>query len=356
MVKLVKFVDRYTGPIFVLINKLFSFLFRGKNTKKRILVVKLWALGDSVLTLVLIKALKKFYPKAEISVLVRSRNKSIYEGINYIDNIYYIKDVWKMIRKYDLVFDCEPYLNISAIISRKIGKNTVGFSHGIRALLYDYKVKFNKKQHMVQNYLDMLRVLGHKFDTERLETLSAGDSKKVDKFLKENKIKKLAGITVGAAESATESRMWPIERYAIIADYLTRKGFDILFVGSPGEKKIIDKCRRLMKGNSYASYEHFGLEDTISLISRCKIFVSNDTGPMHIAAAQGVKTIGLFGANTPVLWGPYGKANISIYKKAKCSPCIDNTKGLMPKCNNNNKCIRAISVDDVEKAVDKILN
>ncbi len=78
---------------------------------------------------------------------------------------------------------------------------------------------------------------------------------------------------------------------------------------------------------------------------------------MHIAAAQGVKTIGLFGPNTPVLWGPYGKGNISIYRPPLCSPCIDNTKGRMPECYNEiyQKCMKDISVDEVFSNFEKLV-
>jgi len=75
---------------------------------------------------------------------------------------------------------------------------------------------------------------------------------------------------------------------------------------------------------------------------------------MHIAAAQQVKTIGLFGPETPVIFAPYGKDNISIYKGVECSPCIKIYKGSYIRCKDN-KCMKAISVEDVLKAVRKII-
>ena len=85
------------------------------------------------------------------------------------------------------------------------------------------------------------------------------------------------------------------------------------------------------------------------------MLISNDTGPMHIAAAQGVKTIGLFGPNLPIRWGPFGKWNIAVYKKGVCSysPCINVHKGEVPECRfgEDNKCMKAIKVEDVLKYV-----
>lgn len=352
-VGLIKSIDKSLGPLAILPMMLLKFSRMIKI--KKILIIRLWALGDSVITLVMLKALEKAFPKAEIYVLAQDRNRVVYENNPRIKKIYSLGQM--RFHDFDLVFDCEPYLNISAIIARYVGKKVVGFNHGFRAKLYDKKIAFNKKQHMVENYLDMIRVLGFKHDTDKLEKLmiKKNDMKLVENVLKKNKIKKIAGLTVGAAESATSSRMWPLDRFAKIGDHLSESGYTVFFVGSPGESAIIEKCQSLMKSKSFASYKFFNISQVIGLIEKCSIFISNDTGPMHIAAAQGVPTIGLFGANTPTLWGPYGKGNISIYHKEKCSPCIDNSRGLMPDCPYDNKCIKAISVDEVKKAIDKII-
>jgi len=82
---------------------------------------------------------------------------------------------------------------------------------------------------------------------------------------------------------------------------------------------------------------------------------------MHVAAAQGVKTIGLFGPNLPVRWHPFGRRNISLYKKVGCSPCINTHLGQVPECKweidskEYKKCMNKITVDDVMKAVGKIV-
>ena len=93
------------------------------------------------------------------------------------------------------------------------------------------------------------------------------------------------------------------------------------------------------------------LREFFAFIEKCNLVVSNDTGVMHIAAAQGVKTIGLFGPNLPVRWGPFGKGNISLYKGEVCkfSPCINVHKGEVPECRfgDDNKCMKEINVEDV---------
>jgi heptosyltransferase II len=353
-VNLIKFIDKYVGPGIIYPWYILSKFNKPKNNNiEKILIIKLWALGDSVITLVLIKALSILYPKSEISVLCQDRNKVIYLYNKNIKNIYYPKDILKMYNKFDLVFDCEPYLNISAIFAKYLGKKVIGFSHSHRSKLYYYKVKFNKAQHIIENYLDMIRILGHIYTTNHLEKVEINIEliRNVELLLEKERLNNIVGLTIGAAESATENRMWPISNFAVIGDYLIEKGFDVFFIGSLKEKTIIEKCRKLMKGKSYASYNHFNLTETIYLIENCSLFISNDTGPMHIAAAQGIKTIGLFGPNTPTLWSPFGINNIAIYHKQDCSPCINNSKGLMPKCKFNNKCMKEISIEDIKKEI-----
>ncbi|MBN1502544.1 glycosyltransferase family 9 protein [Candidatus Woesearchaeota archaeon] len=358
-VKLIRFVDKYVGvPIcyFLYPLKLFD---RKPQATQRILVIKLWALGDSVLTLPLIKALREHYPNSRIDVVVQERNKEVYTEIDYIDNVILLSKVWNINKYYDLVFDLEPYLRSSAILGLILGKMRVGFSDQDRSVLYNKSVKFRKDQHMTENYLDMLRVLGHEYDTKNLKKLQVAekDKKVVREFLNKNKLKKFIGFCTGAAESSRDIRKWP--RFAELGDILIRKGYKIVFVGSPNEREEIEEVIRNIKskGNTINTAGKFNLKQTFFLIENCKYFISNDTGPMHIAAAQGVKTIGLFGPNTPILWAPLGEGNISIYHgKDVCplSPCIKNDQGHMPDCiNKSNRviCMKSISAEEVAKYV-----
>ncbi len=359
MVKIERIIDRYLFGLLVPVLSILRFLDKKNNDKKnkKILVVKLWAIGDSVLSLALIKALKKI---GTVDILTRKRVIDVYKSYE-INNIYDMDDTKEFLkllskgRQYDLVFDCEPYLNISAIFSFILGNKRIGFSDQWRSLLYNEKIKFRKDQHMVQNYLDMARVLGIKYDTEKLEKLSVSKKakKKVDDFLK--KIKKpIVGITPGVAETV-KTRMWFEERFAEVADKIINElGCDVIFVDGPSNKEIVGKIISMMKEKPVNACGKFTLEETFYLISRCDVFISNDTGPMHIAAAQGCKTIGLFGPNTPILWAPYGKGNVSIYKTDK-PVLIENDKGTFRE-GDRNEYMGPITIDDVFLTVKKLLD
>ena len=160
--------------------------------------------------------------------------------------------------------------------------------------------------------------------------------------------------------------MWPYDKYAELCDEIIAKhDVKIIFVGALNENEAIDNIQKKMdkKGKTINAAGKVALNQLFYLISKCKLFIGNDSGPMHVAAAQGIKTLGLFGPNLPVRFGPYGKGNIGLYKGYNCefSPCINVHKGQVPDClyprnsNDYQKCMKNISIDDVLKEVEKLV-
>lgn len=371
-VKLIKFLDKYAGFPSCLFLSAFG-IFMGKKSSdfRNILAIQLWGLGETILTLPAIEALRQKYKKSRIDVLVTDRNKEVYFKNRDIDNvrvlglnpISIILFVLGNFKKYNLVVDMEEYLNVSSIIAFFIGKRRIGFSHGVRSNLYTDKVYYNDKQHAVYAFLDLLKPLGIKKKTCRLNKLnySANDKKNADSLLKKFSIGKkdfVVGFGVGAAESA-KSRMWPKERFAKVADYLIKKyRAKIILIGNNEEKKFINELQNLMKNNG-SSFNVAGLinvGEMFYLISLCRLFIGNDSGPMHVAAAQGVKTIGLFGCNLPVRFGPFGKNSYYLYKKDNQDACINVHKGEVGGCKfgKENTCVKKIKVEDVIGLIKKL--
>lgn len=379
MVTIIKLVDKYIGDLICSFLGLFDKQ-KPSNSNKldKMLIVQLWGIGETVLTLPVVDALRKEFPKAEIVVLATSRNKDVFFKNKDLSKVVSIKlnplsiinFIFKNIKKYDLVIDLEEYLNISSIISFFVGKKTIGYSHNSRAKLYTLKVKYNDKQHAVQTFLDLIREFSIAYNIDRLPKLnfSKNDKSIVDKFLKKNGIRSkefVVCVAPGAAESA-KARMWPYERYAELCDeIITKYNAKIVFVGNLNEYEIISKIQNNMdnKGRTVNAAGKMTLNQLFCLIGSSELFIGNDSGPMHIAAAQEVKTLGLFGPNLPIRFGPYGKGNIGLYKGYNCefSPCINVHKGQVPDClypkssNDYQKCMKNISVDDALKEVEKLV-
>lgn len=368
-------VDKSAGTIFSFVlggvSKINPFKKREINRPKDIAFIKLWALGESILSLPLIKSIKAGFPDAKVTVIARDKNAYVYEYLPFIDSIILFepRNILKLVsllRKFDLSIDCEPYLKLSGILSWFCAKQRIGFSHTVRSWLYTHPVDFNDKQHEVFSYMDMAKLLGIEKRPESLVKLcySDADKTRVKSLLEQAGISGsdfIVGFCTGSADSSRQ-RIWPAEKFAELADRLIEeKNVKIVFVGSSSESVHIEYIRSLMKNNSVNFAGKTSKNELFCLMEKFNLFIGNDTGPMHVAAAQGVKTIGLFGPNISVRFGPFGKNNVSIEKFLPCRPCINVHKGRLPKCRQRKKlgegyCMHLISIEDVLGAVNKLVN
>jgi len=331
-VKSIKFIDKRIGNLLCAILGSFSKC-KKPDKAENILVIQLWGIGETILALPAIRALRNRYKKAKITVLATKRNSDIFYNDKDINKIILLKlnpfsilhFIIKEYKKYDFTIDMEEYLNISAIISFFVGKYRIGYSHNARARIYNEKVRYNK--------------------------ISKKDF--------------LIGIAPGAAESG-KARMWPWRNYAELCNNILNKDkkSKIILIGNKEENKITKKIQNGIKEKARIinTAGLFNLNALFCLIEKCNLFIGNDSGPMHIAAAQGVKTIGLFGPNLPVRFGPYGKGNAAVYKGYNCrfSPCINVHKGQVPDClfpknsEDYQKCMKNIKVEDIMKQLNRL--
>lgn len=357
-------VDKHIGNLAILF---ISFL-KTKTHKnlrdrkpKNILIIRLWTLGESILTLPMIKRLKE--EGYNISVLVTKRSKGVFENIDFVDEVIDLEDFWKVLKnfkKYDVVIDTEPYLNISAILGWFLGKTVIGFKGLFRDKLYDFKIDYNDKIHAVYNFCNMLKPFGITYKPKKLVPLKYGENDKenVDMLLRKYSLedKELIGIHCGTAETAPW-RSWKKEKFAKLIEKLVEDGFYIILTGSKNDYEVNEKVLNLVddkfKNRVFNFVGKTNLREFAYLLTKFKVFISNDTGPMHLSAAMETKTIGLFGPNLPERFAPFGDGNIAIYKadNLDCSPCINVHKGEFKRCELNGKCMDLIEVEDVYNVV-----
>jgi len=363
---LVKFIDRFLGTPLILVLWLFKLFKKPSKKIEKILIIMFWGIGSNIYVLPCIKALKEKYPNAEITILAPEKNKDLFYKNRNIDNKIFvdlslfglIKQLSQIRNKYDLVIDYEHWLNISAIIAYTAGKRRIGFVNKLRAILYNDKIEFNKEIHSVYNNMNLLKPLGiHPEPTSEKITVSDSDKASIITFLKKNKISEhdfIVGICPGSGPTVI-SRRWPKDKFASLADNLIENhNAKIILTGSEDEREILLDIRNKMNHNPVI-FCGARLSNLIELINSCNLFISNDTGPMHIAATQNIKTIGLFGPETPVIFGPFGKHTLPIFKGIECSPCIKIYKGKHIKCKDN-LCMKMITVEEVMDAVESMMN
>lgn len=329
-----------------------------KLRPKKILVVRLWALGESLLTLPAIKKLKENFSDAKITVLTRKEYGGIFKQ-RFIDEIIFFHPLIfiEKYKHYDIGIDFEPHFNVSAILTFFLSKQSIGFSHGFRGKLYDFGVDYNHNIHVIENFMNLLKPLEiDKGDEIQLVGLpySKEDKENIDKKLKKCAGKKIIGIHVGSG-GTIQWRVWPIENYIELIKQLTKKGIYVVLTGSKKERKLNEEIIKKLNNKMVLNLAGTTMGELAYLMKKFEVFVSGDTGPMHVAAAQGTKVIGLFGPTSPRDSGPYPlDKNIIIYHRTECSPCKKITEPYSIKCPYNGKCIKSIKVEEVFKEIESL--
>ncbi len=299
---------------------------------KNILIIKPSSLGDIVLVLPALSALRKSFPNAKISWLIRPEfapllenhpdlNKIIIFDRKLLGKFFYpagFKSLFYLIKKlrsanFDAVFDLQGLLR-TALLSRLTGcKNRFGMADAreFAHLLYTHKITQDKQSiHLVDFYLKIVRAAGTS-DTKPkfFLPIDPAAQQSVQRLLDNRKIK-TKNFAVLISTSARKGKCWPIENFASIAEKLyTQFKLPSIATGLASEKDYIDRLSHLSKTPVIKLAGSLSLKQLVALLASAKIVLSNDTGPGHIAAALNTPVVMIFGYSNPARVAPYNRPN-----------------------------------------------
>jgi heptosyltransferase-2 len=162
------------------------------------------------------------------------------------------------------------------------------------------------------------------------------------------------------AGATSLDRRWDGRRFSRVIDILRAENPTALFclIGSPDEREYVEGIRSGLRGGVHHSMNLAGLlafRELIALFSRSKLLITNDSGPMHAAAAVGLPTVALFGPEAPLFYGPIGNMTINLYAGLPCSPCLNIYDAKVFKCPIDRQCMKEISVGQVVAASRSLL-
>ena len=342
-----------------------------KGEFQRILIARTDRIGDVLLSTPVIKALRDNYPGAYIAMMVSPYAKDIVEGNPYLDEvIIYDKDnkhrTWGMSikfalnlkkKKFDLAIVLHPTNRVHLVTFFAGIPKRVGYDRKMGFLLTDRR-KHSKQlgeKHELEYSLDLVRYLGIEPKDKILFMPIRPESEKwVDELFKIEGIKrtdKLLAIHPGAS---CPSKIWPSERFAETADRLTEKySFKVLVIAGPKDMHAAQEVLKNMRHPALNLAGKISVSQLASVLKRCQLFISNDSGPVHIASAVGTPVISIFGRNqkglSPLRWGPVGERDKILHKEVGCIECLAHN------CIKDFACLKAIIIDDVVAAADEIL-
>lgn len=346
---------------------------RGFNLKKtkKILILKISAIGDSILCLPMIKVLKE-KTKTEIVVICSNENKNVFEGQPFIDKVivsnFTGKNPIKMFQnlkmmkkeKADIIIDTSQSANFSAMVSYLYSNYNIGIANinETRNKIYDGLIVSDANTHVIYKYFNALDILEIPYSEKDLKLIPLKYSKKEnDKVVKLLKNRK--DIVIIHPCNIFPYKVWNKNNFVEIIEYLIKNKKNIVIIGSPNEEELVGELVKSVKKrylqNILDLSGQINIGELIALMTHAKLFLGNDGGPMHMAACMGVPTIGLFGHETPLRYAPFSDKSIALYSKYHCSPCNKAYLSQWPDCDDP-KCVNAITVKEVEKAIDDLVN
>jgi len=226
-----------------------------------------------------------------------------------------------------------------------------------RNLLLTKRVKYRDDIHEVENFARVAEAINSPLLEKKLVAptfrTAEIDAQYIEAFLQKNNIQKFIAIHPGTSATA-KSRRWPASKFAQLADRLYDEGYQIIFSGAKEEEPIIEKILPQSTKNHISLVSKTTLSQLLELFKRAQLVISLDTGPLHLAASSGTPTLGLYGANIPVKWGPYGPQHRAIYH-GPTAPCTQQQYGRVCK-HPEGYHMQDITVDEVISLVSSMLN
>ncbi|HVP36977.1 MAG TPA: lipopolysaccharide heptosyltransferase II [Terriglobales bacterium] len=332
----------------------------------KILIIQTAFLGDVVLTTPLIKAVRKKYPQAKIFFLLIPQTKELLrnnpnlDGIIVYDKkgeekgIFGFLNLVKKIKSSEFDLAIIPHRSFRSALIAFLARITqrIGFDKSSGAFFLTQKIKYIQNQSETKRNLSLLgNDLSLESDSQPELFPSEEDFRYVAELLKEWSLKtddKIIGIAPG---SVWNTKRWLPERYGQVAENLIEKlGVKVIFIGGKEDEVLCHEIVNKMKTKPFIAAGEISPLQSAALISSCKVMLSNDTAPLHIAVAMGVPVVAIFGSTIPEFgFAPTGKNDVVIQKKLYCRPCGIHGRKKCPE--KHFRCMKEITAEDVFKVV-----
>jgi len=326
------------------------------------LIIFLSGLGNMILFHPVIKKLRESYPDVIIDLMIEQpivqtllhNNKYINRYWRWKDDLSSKLQMLSDIRKenYDsLITTFEASGWKLAVFSKLLGiPVTIGYKRGKwYDSLYRISIPIDGTKHEVLRHLEILKAvniscespkLWIEFDKEKYSYL--------DKYLSQDKIR--ICMHAGSSDGLAQKR-WSLDKFISIAELLyLNYGAQIFFIGGKNEIEMAGEISAKVKFPVSIHIGKLELWETAYIINKSDLLISNDSGLMHLGTALGTPVIGIFGPTNIVKNRPWGEKTVVVSRNKPCSPC--NLRG---HCKNNMECLEHISVGDVMREVEKVL-
>jgi ADP-heptose:LPS heptosyltransferase len=337
---------------------------------KKILFIKMWGIGNIVLLLPILKKVRERYSDSKIYFLTLESNKGFLENSPYLTDVFYFTtnlfkipiDFLKYVLivkklKIDLLLNFEQCNRFSIIFSYlTASESRIGFEikRCYYNSLYTKTIKNNPELHVSENFTELARraeidIHRYKYASPYIDDVS---KEKVKKILKEFDLedKRMVVLHAGCGENFKGKR-WKKDNFTMLADKLVETySIAVVFTGTENEKKLIESIISNMRYKALNLCGKFTLKELAEFLRYCYLFISNDTGPLHIAISLGINTVGLYGPMNPLQYGSLNNNSLSFYKPIGCNPCLTDLNNKTSFCKKS-RCLDQITHEEVMKKI-----
>ena len=322
---------------------------------QKILIIKLRYIGDVLLCTPLVRAIREKYPKAHLACLVNPGTDEILRNNPHIDEILLVPPTnlisqlqfFREIhaRKFDCVLDLTDGDRSAIITAATAAPVKIGFNreNRWRGVLYSHCIREDcGNMHMIEYHGQALSILGIQAALGQPEVfVGAQEEEMAQRLMEEGELIGRPWVIIHPT-ARYWFKAWPSERFASLIDWLAKRGVPVILVGSEQDKDVGAKIQHIAEHKPISLTGRTTVLELAALMKHCSLFIGNDGGPMHIAAAVGCPVLGIFGPTDPVVWGPRGQRVSVLYKGLDCVPCFH------PGCSKGEEsCMRQISVEEV---------
>ena len=330
----------------------------------RLLIIKPSSFGDIIHALPVLAALSRHWPQASIDWLVKEEWAGLLRNQRLLNELLlFPKDLaaWLRLRqalqqrRYDMVIDLQGLLRSGAASLLANARTRVGFANGREGSRWCYTARIKSSAgaiHAVERNLDMLEQIGVPISgpvTFPLDVPAESERWAETLWMREQ-IEVGENTVVVHPAARWQTKRWPAERFAQVADRLSsHMGARIILVAGKEQISQVDEVLRHLRGCAINLAGQSTLLELAAILKKSTLVISNDSGPMHLAAAVGTPVVALFGPTDPRRVGPYGAAHVVLKKHFQCAGCT--RRG----CAHAQQCLKMITVDEVVAAASPFL-
>jgi len=337
---------------------------------KRVLVVRLRSIGDTVLSTPSLYALRRHAPRAQIDVLLEDWVAPVLDGSKDVDNVITVSRRSTKSRlktalqlrsnRYDVAINLHGGTTATFFVKASGARNRVGYKTYQYGFLYSHLVPSSsefwkqEKTHSAEQQLALLGWVGVPVEDRPRTRLTVTEKAKacVEEKLNAEKFDAEQQFALIHPASLFETKQWATQKFARVVEALKERGIASIAVAAPNESKVLEELKR-ESNVPLLTFTDFSLPEVIALASRASLFVGNDSGIAHIASAVQTPSVVIFGSSNTAHWRPWTSApNEIVTENMPCAPC----HGYFCAEFERPECIRRVTVEKVMSAVDTVLS